>query len=450
MNKNSKSLPQQNKYQLILLLFIIAIALSLLFYFLPINTELQENKKTNIYFADNITPAHEQIIANFNNKYAEDFQILPVDLPFTKFNTDERKELLARTLRNRNNRIDIFAVDQIWMHRFAKWAEPLSRYFSKAELSEILPQARETCFQDNILFGIPLHVDIGLMYYRKDILSKFPNWESIEIKIKSSISWDEFIELNSKYNEGKPSYIFQGDSYEGLFVNILELFAGYGEQFIVNGEINILHPAFKKSCQHLHDLIIKSKQSPLDVTKFNESAGYRYAFLNDVPFFRGWPSLLQEIEDYPEAVHVKNNLGLAPLPHFKEHPSVSIIGGWNLMVSQNSAKKNQAIKFLKYILSTEGQEILMKTAGYLPVKTKMYEIEKYQKYNPYLPKFKELLGKGVHRPTHAEYTQISSIITPYIHMALIGELTIDEALKKAIYELKENNFSLIDTSKRDE
>lgn len=448
MSQSNQKLPRHNKYQFILLLFIISIGLSLLFYFLPLNTDTHNNKKTNIYFADNITPAHRQIIANFNSKYGEDFQIVPVDLPFSKFNTNERKELLARTLRNRNNRIDLFAVDQIWMLRFAKWVEPLSRYFSKSELNEILPQALETCYEDNVLIGVPLHIDVGLMYYRKDLLHQFIDQNLVNSGLHGSFTWTQFMSLTQRGQKGKATYVFQGDNYEGLFVNVLEIFAGLGEQFIIDGKINILHPSFKKSCLHLQELINK-KRSPKEVTIFNESEGYRYAFKNDIPFFRGWPSLLQEIENYPEAVNIKSNLGITSLPHFKGHPPVSLIGGWNLMVSKNSTKKNQVIKFLKYILSSEGQEILMKTAGYLPVRSEMYEMKKYLEYNPNLNQFKEILTRGVHRPTHSEYTQISSIITPYIHMALAGEVNIDEALQDAIEELRENNFSLIDTSKKD-
>ena len=448
MNQNDQKLSQYNKYQFILLLFIISIGLSLLFYFLPLNADLPEAKKTNIYFADNITPAHKQIIANFNSKYGEDFQIVPVDLPFSKFNTNERKELLARTLRNRNNRIDIFAVDQIWMQRFAKWAEPLSRYFSKEELNDILPKALETCYEGNVIIGVPLHIDVGLMYYRKDLLAQFRDQNIIQKGINESFTWTQFLEIKSKDNTNKPIYVYQGDNYEGLFVNVLELFAGFGERFIIDGKINLLNPSFKMSCQHLIDLI-KFNRSPKEVTNFNESEGYRYAFRNDIPFFRGWPSLMQEIENYPEATHIKNNLGLTSLPHFEGNSPVSIIGGWNLMVSQNSTKKNQAVKFLKYILSAEGQEILMKTAGYLPVRSQLYEMKEYLKYNPNLNLLNEILNRGVHRPTHSEYTQISSIITPYIHMALVGEITIEEALRKAAEELRENNFSLTDSSNRD-
>ena len=91
----------------------------------------------------------------------------------------------------------------------------------------------------------------------------------------------------------------------------------------------------------------------------------------------------------------------------------------------------------------------MKTAGYLPVKSQMYKEDNYKKINPNLSKLKEFLEKGVHRPAHPDYTQISSIITPHIHYALLGEKSFEKAIENAAVELRENNFPLIDSSIRE-
>ena len=93
-----------------------------------IHSPLTENG-IKLYFADNITAGHQIIIDKFNRIHQDKIQVIPVNLPFSKFSTNERKELLARTLRSRSERLDIFAVDVIWNHRFAKWAEPLDDYF---------------------------------------------------------------------------------------------------------------------------------------------------------------------------------------------------------------------------------------------------------------------------------------------------------------------------------
>lgn len=431
MNFNLK-----NNYHIVLLFFIISITMTLVFYFLPIGSPWQEVSLTKLYLADNITPAHLKIIDNFNKLHAGTIEVIPVDLPFSKFNTNERKELLARTLRNQNNRIDIFTVDQIWMARFSKWAEPLSRYFSKDELNKILPQALKTCYNGNILVAIPLHIDIGVLYYRKDFIAQLPNSGLLEQQLKESLTWEYFTGLK-QYNQDSALYLFQGDNYEGLFVHVLEIVAGLGGELIADGKIDILTPEFKKGVKFLVDLIHKYRVSPVEVTRFNERASYQYAFKNGIPFFRGWPSLLKEIDNIPEGAAIKDQLAVAALPHFKGFPSVSEIGGWNLMIANRSKNKTQASLFLKHVLSTEGQKILIETGGYLPVKKEIYADATSLKLNPHLNFLKTLMEDGVYRPVHPDYTKISAIITPYFHRALLGEITVDEALAMAQKEVDE-------------
>ncbi|MCB9069591.1 MAG: hypothetical protein H6629_17535 [Calditrichae bacterium] len=72
------------------------------------------NTATQIYFVDNISQAHSELINRFNAEYSGRIEVVPVDLPFEKFSTNERKQLLAKSLRSKSDRIDVFAIDLIW------------------------------------------------------------------------------------------------------------------------------------------------------------------------------------------------------------------------------------------------------------------------------------------------------------------------------------------------
>lgn len=118
------------QYNRILLAFVIAILISLSVLLITVYAPgISHDKVKKIYYADNISRAHQIVIDRFNEKYEDKIEVVPIDLPFIKFNTNLRKELLARSLRNRNTLIDVFAIDQVWNARFAKWAEPLTPYF---------------------------------------------------------------------------------------------------------------------------------------------------------------------------------------------------------------------------------------------------------------------------------------------------------------------------------
>ena len=231
---------------LIYFLILIAIITSLIFYLFPFQNEfITSDKVAKVYFADNITQAHTELIKIFNKKYKGKIEVIPVDIPTVKFTTNKRKELITRTLRSRNSRIDIFAVDQIWIPRFAKWAEPLDGYFSKQELNNLLPQAVNTCVYNDSLFAVPFFIDVGVLYYRKDLIKKFANHEEIEAKLKEGITWEELLKLKNKNINNKYLYVFQGDAYEGLICNYIEML-GTDEGNIYNeGKFNVYN---SKTC----------------------------------------------------------------------------------------------------------------------------------------------------------------------------------------------------------
>ncbi|MGD9900434.1 MAG: extracellular solute-binding protein, partial [Calditrichaceae bacterium] len=423
------------KYNLVIVMFIIAILLSLIFYMIPLGAFSKINEPVVIYFADNITPAHEKIIDQFNNNYSDRVKVIPIDIPFSKFSTNERKELIARTLRNSNNRIDIFTVDQIWVSRFAKWAKPLSRYFSRKEIDRIIPVALKTCYDERVLVGIPLHIDIGVMYYRKDLLNKFNNPLETEQSLKNSITWDEFIGLKRKLKTSNPFYVFQGENYEGLVLQFMEISGSGLGRFITGDSISLQQPELIQSCSLLVKLVNKYGLSPPEVTSFNENLSYAYAFKNDAVFFRGWPGLLREASNFPGGKEKAGLLGVASLPRLDGNDPVSALGGWNLMISENSGKVEEAVLFLKYILSDEAQKILYETAGFLPVLKSVYDDTLFTENNIHLTYFRKLIEQGIYRPAHPEYTKLSTILSGYLYRAINKELSPEEALRSAEQEI---------------
>jgi multiple sugar transport system substrate-binding protein len=150
----------------------------------------QENDVQKVYFADHISPAHEAVIKRFNQLHQGRIEVIPVNLPFSKFTTNERKELLARSLRSKSDRLDVFSVDYIWTTRFAKWSEPLDDHFSEKDKANILSPTLQSCLSENKLVAMPLYIDIGMMYYRKDFLAKLPDAKQIEERLQNSISWE--------------------------------------------------------------------------------------------------------------------------------------------------------------------------------------------------------------------------------------------------------------------
>ncbi|MCX6121223.1 MAG: extracellular solute-binding protein [Ignavibacteriales bacterium] len=383
-----------------------------------------------VYFADNISQSHELVIQEFNRLYRGKIEVIPVNLPFEKFSTNERKELLIRSLRSKSD-IDLFAVDFIWVPRFTRWSEPLDKYFSKKERERLLSYAMESCTYDQTLVAMPLYIDVGLMYYRKDIIRRLPKAEEIEQRLQSSITWDELLKLREQLKYGtKPFYIFQAKDYEGLVCNYFEIAVSRKPDFFKNNSIPLTSSAAEEALSMMVGFV-KTNVSPIAVLDFEENLSYRYMLDHDAVFVRGWPNFIENFRRfYPDTVKL-SNIGRAPLPHFNGEKPTSILGGWNLMVSKSSTKKEAAVEFIRFLQSDHIQRLLFERAGYMPVVNSVYQDSLFLVSHPELTFYKKIMQNGFHRPALVEYTKTSNIISHFINLAIKQDLKVKDALQQA-------------------
>ena len=215
--------------------------------FLSVFHKEEKYQPVKLYYADNISPSHQLAIDEFNRLYAGKIEVVPVNLPFSKFSTNERKELLTRSLRSKSEKLDIFAVDLIWVPRFAKWSEPLDSYFSIDEKKRLLKDAMKSCVFEGTLVAMPMYLDIGLLYYRRDIIRKLPDADAVEKRLQESMTWEEMAHLRKRLAYmNKPFYLFPAKDYEGLICNYLELAVGYDPEFF---KIQYLPSSFSSCCK---------------------------------------------------------------------------------------------------------------------------------------------------------------------------------------------------------
>ncbi len=423
--------------------FLILVLIFISFILSPLSSKNSTaSLEKKIYYVDNISAAHKKVIDNFNEKYKGQIKVETINLPFEKFSTNERKELLARYLRSKSERIDVFSVDQIWVPRFAKWVVPFTKTITDDEQKSLLNFATESCIYKDTLVAIPLYIDLSVMFYNKQLLKTLPDFNSVEKKLNRSITWDEMLNLNERLKkDGRPFYLFQADDFEGLICAYCELEANQNTSIVKNDSLNVNTPEARKSLQLLVDLVNKYKASPKEVLKFKENDSYHYFMENKGFFLRGWSSFLNLHKTFYGDVKTYNELGIAPTPHFKGTEPKSVFGGWNLMISKFSKNYPEALKFVKYLISEEAQKILYEEGGFLPINTKIYEDTQYVNKFPKLKFYEKLLKQGFHRPFLEDYTNISDILSFYLHLAIKNEISVNEALLKA--SEKEHSQSIL-------
>ena len=403
-----------------------------------------ESTVKKLYYIDNISDAHLKIIKKFNEKYINQIEVIPVNLPFSNFTTNDRKEILTRSLRSRGDGIDIFAVDLIWIPRFAKWGYDLQKRFDKQTLENVNKMALNAGYHDGSLVAFPLFLDVGVLYYRKDLIEKLPDGKSIEKQIDSSLTWDQFISLGKRFQKYKnPYYIFTGGDFEGMLCCFHEMLSNQESNKIFAGKtINLNDPYAERGLQLMTDFIYKYKFSPMEVTRFDEYSSYLYANANNAVFLRGWVGYHKQYKRFLKDTSNIANMEIAPLPHFKGNNTSGVFGGWSLMISKFSNRKEEALKFIKFMFQKENQQILYEEGGYLPINNEVYNDTLYLNHHKELKKFQNLLKWGRHRPFMENYTMLSEIMSRDFHKALLNEISVKDALTDATNQI--NNEKIVE------
>ncbi len=383
-----------------------------------------------LYFADRITEAHLKIIEEFNRQHEGKIKVVPVHFSPNEFSTDTRKEVLARSLRGEDDAIDIFAVDIIGVHRFAKWSEPLEQYFTHEERDRILPIALKTCYYNKELVAMPLDLVQAVMYYREDLIAQHPQAKELKRKLEVGMTWDEFIAFGQQLKGNNPFYIFPASDYEGFVCSYIENLLSLKPDYFETIGFRFTTPEGRMALQYLVNLVQHYKLSPPVVTSFTEMNSFQYYIQNDGYFIRGWTTYDKDFESEPVDTVKQRFLRKSMLPYPAGGKPAALFGGWNLMISKSSKKKEAAIKFLKFILTEPSQENLYRLAGYSPVIKAFYTDTLYTQRYPELVHLKKFMEYGILRPLQENYTRYSKIMARYFSLAVAGKISVDTALRE--------------------
>jgi len=420
---------------------LVTVFVLIVFIFSPVSYDENLNKMEKvIYYADNISPALQKIINKFNSEYKGRIRVETIDLPFDKFSTNERKELLARYLRSKSSRIDLFSVDIIWVPRFSRWALPLNKLADSNLVEDLMPHFLPTSYTNDSLVALPLYFDIAVMFYREDMLKKVPRYQEFEKELNESITWERFRELRNLVDAAnrrvnKPFYLFQADEYEGLMCSFVEVLMNKNNQInLKNGNLTKDDKIAAEAIQFLTGLVHDSKISPVEVTGMKENQSYEYFFNKEAFALRGWPGFLSTSNKAVKAEY-RDKLKAAPLPHIAGSKPAFVFGGWNLMISKFSDNIPEVMRFVNFLLSVESQKLHYEEGNVLPVRRSVYEDKEFIKKHPELTFYAKLFEFGVHRPIFEDYTGLSDILVKHINNAIKNNLSAEETIAEIKKEM---------------
>lgn len=328
-------------------------------------------------------------------------------------------DLLTQKLKNRSTDVDVFFMDVIWPSEFAAagWAISLDDLVSPDEKGKFLEGSILANTYNGKLYGVPLFIDSGMLYYRKDLLDKYG--------YEPPTTWQEMVDIAGKIvageaKEGSQMYGFSGQfkQYEGLVCDMME--------YILSNRGFIVDPGTGKSAIHkapaveavrfVRDRII-GKAAPKGVLTYQEPESLDLFIQGKAVFHRNWPYAWQVSND-PERSKVVGKVGIAKLPHFPGGKSYATLGGWQLGISSYSQNKEAAWKFVEFITSPRMQKFIALKAGLAPTRKALYEDEEIINAYPQFSKMQEVFFTAYPRPRTPLYPAASDVLQRYFSSAI--------------------------------
>jgi multiple sugar transport system substrate-binding protein len=354
--------------------------------------------------------------------------------------TDQRRQSLVIPLKAKKSDPDVFLMDVAWVGQFAAsgWLLPLKPYVERDQFDTsalFRPVVEQVDIYGGELQALPVYVDCGLLYFRKDLLEKYG--------CSVPETWDELLQcsekIQSKERESNPQFygfVWQGAQYEGLVCCFLEFITSNGGKILSeNGNAVLTSEQNVRALQFMMDLIHKQKISPPNTFTEMKEEEVRMFFQNgNAAFERNWPYAwkLHESDDSP----VKGKVGIAVLPEFEGGRHAATLGGWHIGISKFSDSEDEAWRLVQFILSYETQKNLILNLGWNPGRKDVYDDREVGEKMPQMEIVKRALEYAVARPILPSYTQVSEALQRSVNAALSGRMEAAAALAQAEKEVK--------------
>jgi multiple sugar transport system substrate-binding protein len=357
--------------------------------------------------------AQIQSVKQFNAKFkAQGLSAKLLEFPTS---ADEQRNQFVQRQEAKSSECDIFFSDVIWTAEFAaqKWLLDMTNYVNQRK-ADFIPSTLQTIHFDNKYFGVPQASDAALMYYRTDKISNFPQ------------TWQDLY-TQAKANGG---IVYQGASYEGLTCDFLELaFAAGGQVISPDGKKSVINsPQNLKALQFMVDGI-KSGAAPKAVTTYMEEESRRAFESGKYAFMRNW-SYAYALGN-AKGSKVAHKFKVAPFPTFQGGGKAAILGGHNLVISAYSKNPKGAVQLIDFLTSEKIEAQDAAKYSLTPVLEATYDDPAVKKAMPFSAELKANVEAAKARPVSPVYPQISQAIYKNVNAALSGQMTPQDALKKA-------------------
>jgi trehalose/maltose transport system substrate-binding protein len=323
---------------------------------------------------------------------------------------------------------DVYGIDVIWPGILNEDFIDLKPYFASEIISQF-PAIAASYTVDNKLVAIAYRADIGLLYYRTDLLRQYGYR-------KPPRTWDELETMAARIQAGERAkgkkqfwgFVWQGAADEVLTCDALEWQAAEGGGRIIEEDqaISVNNPQAIRAWQRAAHWV--GSISPPGVVGYREWDSLNVWVAGDAAFMRNWPSAY--VDSQAAGSPIRNKFDTALLPGGKGG-RVGTLGGWGLAVSRFSAHPREALDLVRYLTRRDVQVKRSRVLSQPPTLPELYNLPEVLEPNPRFDLLRQAFRTGmVSRPSNVtgkKYQDVTDAYISAVHFVLTGEKGAPEA-----------------------
>ena len=338
---------------------------------------------------------------------------------------DQRHQIYVQRLNARSSDPDILQLDVIWTAEFAAagWILPLDRF--GPDTAAFFPAAIAANRWNGQLFALPWFVDVGMMYWRTDLLESAPT------------SFAEIAGLERLRSDSVPfALVWQGARYEGLVTVFLEYLGGFGGGILGDhGEVLVDAESAIAALTAMRDQVA-SGAVPRSVLTWQEEQA-RFAFQNGrAVLMRNWPYAFPLLAD-STASRVAGRFAVAPMPAGPGGAPTAALGGAQLAINARTEHPEEAFALVDWLTRPEQMLERARGVGQYPARPALYQDDRLADALAIPPATAAaIIARAVPRPVTPVYTELSALLQIALHRALSGQETPEAALRDAATRIR--------------
>ncbi|TCC27699.1 ABC transporter substrate-binding protein [Kribbella speibonae] len=349
-----------------------------------------------------------------------------VELKELPEDANAQRQQMIQNAQAQSDAFSVLSMDVVWTSEFAanQWVTQIPED-KVPDLGKLIPATVETAKYRDKLYGVPVTSDGGLLYYRKDLLTKAGIADAPK-------TWDEMLAACQKVAalpeaKGMSCYAGQYEKYEGLTVNFAEAINSAGGVIVdKDGKPNVNTPEAKAGLEELVNGF-KAGAIPKAAITYKEEEGRRAFQEGKLLFHRNWPYVYALANKTDGSSKVAGKFGVAPLPG-KTGPGVSSLGGHDYAISSFAKNKATALDFINFMASEERQKANIEKTSQAPSWASLYDDPALTKQFPYLAPLKASILGAQPRPRVVKYGDVTAAIQAAAYDALNAKVAPDKAL----------------------